>query len=73
MIDFDKLAECISQIDKKDDFKDEKIENVNCTDPSKMSKEDIEKLELIAKNIISNGKYAVVTMAGGQRNKTRHR
>jgi len=47
------------------------IENIEYIDESKLNKEEKEYFEKIGENIIRNGKYAVVTMAGGQRNKTR--
>lgn len=46
------------------------IENIGYTDESKLTKEEKAYYEKIGKEIISKGKYAVVTMAGGQRNKT---
>ena len=40
-------------------------------DKDALTKEEREKYEKIGEKIIKEGKYAVVTMAGGQRNKTR--
>ena len=51
---------------KKIEFNDAKIEPINYVEKSKMSKEEIEEYEKIGSEIIKSGKYAVVTMAGGQ-------
>ena len=49
----------------------EKIESVPYVDLQHLTKEEKEKYEQIGNSIIKQGKYAVVTMAGGQRNKAR--
>lgn len=69
-IDFNKMQECIEKIDRKEEYNDEKIENINCIDEENLSLEERKNALNKAKEIISKGKYAVVTMAGGQRNKT---
>ena len=43
-----------------------KIEPINSLEKSKISKDEINKLSNIGKSSIKEGKYAVVTMAGGQ-------
>lgn len=48
----------------------EKIENIGYVDQNKLTKEEKSYYEKIGEEIIKSGKYAVVTMAGGQRNKT---
>ena len=48
-----------------------KIENIPYVDGQKLSKEERENYEKIGTQEIKNGHYAVVTMAGGQRNKIR--
>lgn len=70
-INFKKVEECIQKIGKKEEFKNDKIESITYTDLNKLNNDEKKKYEQIGRNIISNGKYAVVTMAGGQRNKTR--
>ena len=70
-IDLELLEECKAQIGKEDENKNEKIENIECVDGNKLTQEEREKYEQIGSKIISKGKYAVVTMAGGQRNKAR--
>ena len=69
-LDFEKVEDCKQKIGKKEEYNNEKIENISYVDSNKLSKEEKEYYEKIGENIISKGKYAVVTMAGGQRNKT---
>ena len=45
------------------------IQPISFIEKDKLSNEEKEKYENIGKEIIKNGEYAVVTMAGGQRNK----
>ena len=70
-IDFDKIEEFRQKIGKEEQYKDDKIESISYIDSNKLSNEEKEHYENIGKDIISKGKYAVVTMAGGQRNKIR--
>lgn len=56
---------------KKENEQIQKITPITYIEKDKMSKEEKEKYEKIGKEIIKNGEYAVVTMAGGQRNKIR--
>ena len=70
-IDLKLLEECKNQIGKEHEYKNEKIENIECVDGNKLTQEERQKYERIGGKIISKGKYAVVTMAGGLRNKTR--
>ena len=70
-IDFELLEICKAKIGKEEEFKNEKIENIPCVDEDKLAKEEKERLEQIGAKVIKEGKYAVVTLAGGQRNKVR--
>lgn len=70
-IDFNKIEEFKQKIGVEEEFKNDKIESISYTDLDKLTIEEKEHYENIGKKIISKGKYAVVTMAGGQRNKTR--
>ena len=72
-IDFNKTQGCISKINEQEEYKNEKIENIFCVDEGNLSNDEKKDAINIGQNIISKGKYAVVTMAGGQRNKTWHR
>ncbi len=70
-LDFKKINKCRDKIDFQEEFKDEQIENICCIDGDKLSIKEKQKYENIAESVLSKGKYAVVTMAGGQRNKAR--
>ena len=67
-MNFDKIEDCKKIIEKEEIFKDDKIESISYIDEGKLTNEEKQHYEDIGKNIISKGKYAVVTMAGGQRN-----
>ena len=69
-MNFDKIEDCKQKIGKEEQLKNDKIENISYIDGNKLTKEDRDYYQNIGKDIISKGKYAVVTMAGGQRNKT---
>ena len=69
-MDFDKIEDCKQKIGKEEQFENDKIEKISYIDGNKLTKEERDYYEKIGKDIISKGKYAVVTMAGGQRNKT---
>lgn len=45
------------------------IEPISFIEKDKLSNDEKNKYEKIGKEIIKNGEYAVITMAGGQRNK----
>ena len=65
-IDFDQIQELFIEKDKKIDDKTCKITNIEYVDKSKLSREEYERYNKIGTKIIQEGKYAVVTMAGGQ-------
>ena len=69
-IDFNEIEKLKNQIEKKKEYTEEKIEKIDCIDENKLSNEEKLYYESIGKEFISKGKYAVITMAGGQRNKT---
>ena len=68
-IDLELLEQCKAQIGKEQEYKNDKIENIECVNGNNLIQEEKEKYEKIGSEIISKGKYAVVTMAGGQRDK----
>lgn len=68
-INFELLEACKAKIGKEEKYKDEKIETIPCVDESNLTNGQKQHYEEIGRKIISQGKYAVVTMAGGQRNK----
>lgn len=65
-IDFAQLKQLYEQTKKQNCMQEKKIEHINYTDKQKMSLKEKEKLEKIGTEIIKKGKYAVITMAGGQ-------
>ena len=70
-IDFKQLNKLYEKIAEKQEVKQQKIEPINYIDKEKLSYEERERYKKIGSNIIKNNQYAVVTMAGGQRNKVR--
>ena len=66
-IDFDQILELYQNIGKrKEENKEHRITNISYVDKSKLSNEEYQKYDNIGKEIIESGKYAIVTMAGGQ-------
>lgn len=65
-IDFDQINELYHNRDKKVENKDCNITNIDYVDKANMPKEDYDKYYELGKRVIEEGKYAVVTMAGGQ-------
>lgn len=70
-LDFEKVEQCKEKIGKQVQNEKEEIENISYKDGKKLTQEEKNQYEAIGKEIIEKGKYAVVTMAGGQRNKAR--
>ena len=71
-IDFQQLSELYDNSKRKIEIKENKIEEIKYIDKQKMGNSKKEHLENLAKSIISTGKYAVVTMAGGQGTRLEH-
>lgn len=73
-IDFEKVEEIKEiikqQTEGQEMFHNDIIEKIDYIDSKDLTIEEKEECEKIGEEIIKNGKYAVVTMAGGQRNKT---
>ena len=65
-IDFDQAVELFNITTKSIKKPDGEFNNIEYVDKSKLSKEDYNKYYEIGKKQIEEGKYAVVTMAGGQ-------
>lgn len=70
-ISFEQLADLYQKAKQIPELENDKIENIPYVDEQKLSKEERENYEKIGAEKIKNGHYAVVTMAGGQRNKIR--
>lgn len=71
-IDFNLMKNLYKNAQKELDFKDEKIESIDCTEKDRMPKEEKEKYDKIGTDKIKLGKLAVVTMAGGQGTRLGH-
>ena len=65
-IDFHQIMELYDNTKKEIEIKENKIETIPYLDKAKLSKEQKDKFDKLGEEIIKNGKYAVVTMAGGQ-------
>jgi len=72
-IDFEQINNLYQRTKKKIEFGDAKIEPINYVDKSKISSQDFTEYEKLGAEIIKNGKYAVVTMAGGQGTRLGHK
>ena len=71
-IDFDLITRLYENTKKEIEIKENKIESISYLDKAKLSEEQKEKLDELGKEVIQNGKYAVVTMAGGQGTRLGH-
>ncbi len=71
-INFDLMAELYETTKKEVEIKADKIQELKCYDKAKLSEEEIVKYTEIGENIIRDGEYAVVTMAGGQGTRLGH-
>ena len=71
-IDFKQLKDLYKESQKKNFGIEKNIEHIDYTDKSKLSKEKYDELKEIGDNVIKSGKYAVVTMAGGQGTRLGH-
>ena len=71
-IDFQQIHELYENTKKEIEIKENKIESIEYLDKSKLSKDEKEKLDNLGAEIIKNGEYAVVTMAGGQGTRLGH-
>lgn len=66
-IDFDQVKNLYQNIGKvKEENASHEITNISYVDKSKLTEDEYQRYNAIGKNIIENGKYAIVTMAGGQ-------
>ena len=71
-IDLQQINKLYEQTKVEKNFTSSKIEPIPYIDKTKMSKEELEKYEKIGEHEIRKGKYAVVTMAGGQGTRLGH-
>lgn len=71
-IDLHQIAELYDNAKKEIKFKENKIEPIEYLDKQKMDENTKAELLKIGEQIIENGQYAVVTMAGGQGSRLEH-
>ena len=71
-IDFHQVMELYDNTKKEIEIKESKIEPISYLDKAKLSQEQKEKFDKLGEEILRNGKYAVVTMAGGQGTRLGH-
>lgn len=71
-IDFEETKRLYEETKQKKDFKDSKVEPLSYIDKEKLSQEEKEAYEKEGIDKIKQGKYAVITMAGGQGTRLGH-
>ena len=71
-IDFNQIADLYEQTKKQVSFANDKIEPIDYVDKSALSEDELKKYNNLGDNAIKQGKYAVVTMAGGQGTRLGH-
>ena len=72
-IDLEKMINLYNRGLQKIEADSKKISNIKYIDKSKLEKEEKETYKELGENIIKEGKYAVVTMAGGQGTRLGHK
>lgn len=71
-IDFHQMSELYQNTKKELEIKDKKIEEISYLDKEKLTKNEIDTFNELGEQEIINGRYAVVTMAGGQGTRLGH-
>lgn len=71
-IDFEQITKLYETTKEKVSFANDKIEPIDYVDKNSLSNEDLEKYNHLGETKIKEGKYAVVTMAGGQGTRLGH-
>ena len=72
-LDFEQLKELYETTKKPVEIEESQIEPIKYVDKNKLQKEEVIALEEAGKEVIRNGNYAVVTMAGGQGTRLGHK
>jgi len=71
-IDFHQMSELYANTKKELEIKENKIEAIKYLDKEKLTSNEKEQFNYLGEEIIKNGQYAVVTMAGGQGTRLGH-
>lgn len=71
-IDFQQMSELYNNTKKSIEIKENKIEELPYLEKDKLSKDEKDKFDKLGEEVIKNGQYAVVTMAGGQGTRLGH-
>ena len=71
-INFDEMQGLYQKTKEKIEFRDTKIEPMKSINPDSLSDTEKQELQTLGETIIKEGKYAVVTMAGGQGTRLGH-
>ncbi len=71
-IDLHQIAELYENTKKEIEFKESKIEPIKYLDKETLTEKQRKRFDELGEKIIRNGKYAVVTMAGGQGTRLGH-
>ena len=71
-IDFHQIMELYDNTKKEIEIKENKIESISYLDKEKLTKDQKEEFDKLGEEVIRAGKYAVVTMAGGQGTRLGH-
>lgn len=65
-LDFKQIDDLYTELTNKSKIAGEDIQVIKSINKDKLPKSELEKFDEIGRNIIKNGKYALVTMSGGQ-------
>lgn len=71
-IDFEQLQKLYESTKQSHHIEEKIIEHMPYTDKAKLSEERRKQLEEVGRKVISSGKYAIITMAGGQGTRLGH-
>ena len=72
-LNIEQVVDLYNNLSKTFEIGDKKIEKISAIDIDKLSKEDFDSYKNSGIDIIKSGKYAVVTMAGGQGTRLGHK
>ncbi len=71
-IEFNQIEELYESTKKEVSFANDKIEPINYVDKGALTDDELKKYNSLGEEVIKEGKYAVVTMAGGQGTRLGH-